>query len=603
MKQIIASIRAQRPGLRRFLRRSRSAAGSRITTLRPARHAQSGKGIAAVQGRFALRLLLTNCLMNTSRSFTFLAVLLLLPWAALAQQPKSEPIALPKPVAPAEPAPAAPVTPAPDPSAPLPKTAATPPAPAAKPAGKGGMILNFQNASLGEVLNYLSEAAGFVVVQEAQVSGTVNVMSRQEISAEEAVDLLNTVLLEKGYIAIRNGRILKIVSRKDAQKKDLPVRQGSDPEQIPRKDEMVTQIMPLRYGEAAKLVENLQSLLSENATISANESANSIILTDTQTNIRRIATIIKAIDTSVASISTIHVFPLRFADAKGLATIVTQLFQVTSTSGNGSGRNRGGGGGGGGFGGFGGMFGGGGPGGQGGGQQGAGQSEARQAASRIVAVADEQSNSLIVSAPAELIPEITDVIEKLDTSIEAVSETRIFRLLHADSSELAETLTKLYGDTSSSSSRNGNQRNQQGGRGGGFFGGFPGQQQQSSTGAQSERSLLQAKVVAVGDPRTNSLVITAAREQMIQIAETVARLDSTDAKKQRVYTYRLQNADPDTVANVLRGVLGDASANSSTQQNNVLNNRSSQGATMDTSNFSNSGGGGGGGGGGGRGGR
>ena len=521
------------------------------------------------------------------RLFALSAALLLLPWTAFAQQPKSDPVALPKPVAPA-PAPPAPTAevPAPKPE----KDAVAPP----KPAGKGGIILNFQDASLSAVLTYLSEAAGFVIVQEAQVSGTVNVMSRQEITAEEAVDLLNTVLLDKGYIAIRNGRILKIVTRKDAQKKDLPVRQGSDPEQIPRKDEMVTQIMPLRYGEAAKLVENLQALLSENATISANESANSIILTDTQTNIRRIATIIKAIDTSVASISTIHVFPLRFADAKELATIVTQLFQVTSTSGGGSGRNRGGGGG---FGGFGG-FGGGGPGGPGGGQT-APQSEARQAASRIVAVADEQSNSLIVSASAELIPEITEVVEKLDTSIDAVSETRIFRLQHADSTELAETLTKLYGDTSSSSSRNNNQRNQTGrGGGGGFFGAFGGQPQQpSTTGQQSERALLQAKVVAVGDPRTNSLVVTASRDQMTQIAETVGRLDSTDAKKQRVFVHRLENADADAVANVLRGMLGDQTSIQNTQQSgaNRLNLRGQQGATMDTSDFSNSGGGGGGG--------
>ncbi|MEO7317696.1 MAG: secretin N-terminal domain-containing protein, partial [Chthoniobacteraceae bacterium] len=466
------------------------------------------------------------------------------------------------------------------------------------PAGKGGVILNFQNASLADVLNYLSEAAGFIVVQEATVSGTVNVMSRQEVSPQEAVDLLNAVLIEKGFTAIRNGRILKIVNSKDAKKRDIPVGNGSDPDQIPRNDAIVTQILPLRYGEAAKLVENLQPLLSENATISANESANSILLTDTQTNIRRIATIIKAIDTSVSSISTIQVFPLRFADAKALATIVTQLFQVTATSGGNSGRNRGGGGGpggGGGFGGFGAMFGG------GGGQTPGGQSEARQAASRVVAVADEQSNSLIVSATKDLIPEITEVVEKLDTSIDAVSETRIFRLQYADATELAEVLTKLYPDTSSSSQgRNG--RNQQGGRGGGFFGGFGGQPQQNTTGQQSERSLLQAKVVAVGDPRTNSLVVTAARDTMTQIAETIGRLDSTDAKKQRVYVHQLNHADADAVANVLRGMLGDQTAITNTQQNNRLNNRSTQGATMDTSDFSNTGGGGGGGGGG-RGGR
>ena len=514
-----------------------------------------------------------------------MCALIALAGATFAQQPKPDAVALPKPVVPAA------ATPAPGVATPLPALESTPLAPAAKPV-KGGVLLNFQNASLADVLNYLSEAAGFIVVQEAPVSGTVNVMSKQEVTPEEAVDLLNTVLLDKGFIAIRNGRILKIVNRKDAQKKDIPVDQGSDPDRIPRKDQMVTQIMPLRYGEAAKLVENLQALLSENATISANESANSIILTDTQTNIRRIATIIKAIDTSVASISTIHVYPLRFADAKELATIVTTLFQVTSTSTSGRNRDRGGGG----FPGFGGF---GGPGGPGGGQS-TPQSEAKQAASRIVAVADEQSNSLIVSAAEDLIPQITDVVEKLDTSIEDVTETRIFRLQHADATELAETLTKLYPDTSSSQNRNG-QANQ-GGRGGGFFG-FPGQQPQTASTPQSGRALLQSKVVAVGEPRTNSLIVTAARETMTQIAETVGRLDSTDAKKQRVFVHSLEHADVEGVANVLRGMLGDQSAITTTQGGNRLLNRSTNGATMDTSDLSNTGGGGGGGGGGGRGGR
>jgi type II secretory pathway component GspD/PulD (secretin) len=203
-------------------------------------------------------------------------------------------------------------------------------------ASKNEIRMNFQNASLTDVLNYLSEAAGFVIIQNVPVTGTVNVVSKQPVSAEEAVDLLNAVLIDKGYIAIRNGRILKIVSSQNAQKNDLPVEVGSDPENIPRKDGMVTQILPIRYMEAGKLVENLSPLLSSNATISANESSNAIILTDTQTNIHRIAQIIHSLDTSISSISAIRVFPLRYADAKDFANVITQLFSPDAgTSRNG----------------------------------------------------------------------------------------------------------------------------------------------------------------------------------------------------------------------------------------------------------------------------
>ncbi len=255
------------------------------------------------------------------------------------------------------------VAPAPAaPAATVPQISPAPASPApAAPAPGGGVLLNFQNASLNDVLTYLSEAAGFVIVQEAPVSGTVNIVSRQPLTPEESVDLLNTVLVEKGYTAIRNGRILKIVNRRDAQRRDLPVEMGSDPARIPRRDEVVTQILPVRFGEVAKLVENLRPLLPESASISANDSSNAILLTDTQTNIRRIAQIIKALDTSTASISGIHVFPLRFADAKEVATLVTQLFSGTAT---GQQQQNGGRRGGGGFGGFGGQ---GGPGGGGGG--------------------------------------------------------------------------------------------------------------------------------------------------------------------------------------------------------------------------------------------
>ena len=379
----------------------------------------------------------------------------LLSAAAWSQQPqKPEPIALPERIAPDAPLPGLNPPPEaakagePQPAVAAPAKPATAPAKPIEVTTKGNIVMNFQGASLTDVLNYLSEAAGFIIVQEEPVKGTINVVSKQGLGPEEAVDLVNAVLIEKGYVAIRNGRILKIVKRDGAQKRDLPVERGSDPDLIPRKDAMVTQILPVRYGEAAKLVENLRPLLPENATISANESSNSILMTDTQVNIRRIAQIIQAIDTSVSAISTLHVYPLKYADAKELATVIGQLFVTDSSSSRN--RNRGGGGGGFPF-----PFPGGGD--RGGDRDSSGQSEARKANSRVVAVADEQSNSLIVSAPAEDIPTITELVEKIDTSITDVNETQIFRLQHADATELAQLITSLHGDTGNQ--QNGQNRN------------------------------------------------------------------------------------------------------------------------------------------------
>ena len=486
----------------------------------------------------------------------------------------------PLPQKPADPKPSfefdplrAPTAPAPAASTPAPARGSIPPQP------KNEILLNFQGAQLSDVLNYLSEAAGFVIVQEVPVTGTVNILSRQAIGPDEAVDLLNTVLVEKGYVAIRNNRILKIVNRKDAQKRDLPVQTGSDPEKIPRKDEMVTQILPVRFGDAAKLVENLKPLLPETATISSNEGSNAILMTDTQTNIRRIAEIIRAIDTSVASISTIKVYPLQFANAKELATVVTQLFQ-TSTSSSRSSRDRGGSG-------FPFPF----PGGDRGGDRGSSSSsdsEARQAGSRVIAVADDQSNSLIVSAPEDVIPSITEIVTRIDTSITAVTETRLFSLKHADAIELAAIITQLYSESGSQSNRSARDRGSSTSGGGfspfGMFGGGSRSSSSSSSGGdQSQRALQESKVVAVGDPRTNSLLVIAARDTLMEIAEMIGRLDATDARRQRVYVHSLEHADAESVANVLRGMLGDQTAAQSGAQagSGRLLERSANGATMD----------------------
>jgi general secretion pathway protein D len=197
-----------------------------------------------------------------------------------------------------------------------------------------GLRFNFQGVPLDTVLDYLSKEAGFVIIRETEVTGRVDVRSHQPVSKDEAVDLLNTILHHKGYAAIRNGRTLTIVSRDDAKTRDIPVRKGNEPAQIPKSDEMVTHIIPVRYADAVQLVENITPLLPSYATMTANQSSNAIVLTDTQTSIRRVAEIVKALDTSISEVSTVKVFTLKDADATEIATLINTLFQTDGTGGS-----------------------------------------------------------------------------------------------------------------------------------------------------------------------------------------------------------------------------------------------------------------------------
>ena len=441
------------------------------------------------------------------------------------------------------------------------------------------LMLNFQDVPLQSVLEYMSEAAGFIILGDTKVHGDVTILSKQPLNREEAIDLLDTILNEKGYTAIRRGRILKIVEKDKALIEDIPVKSGADPVDIPKKDVMVTQIIPIRFGNAGQLIENISDLLPDYATISANDGSNAIILTDTQTNIHRIAEIVSALDTSISSISEIRVFPLVYADAKQLADVVKGLFESRSSGSSRSSRSS--------SSGIAEMmrarFGGGssssrssGSSGRSSRSGGSGSSAALAAASRVVAISEERTNSLVVSAPSDVIPTIEQLVKEMDRTIEDVTELQVFKLKYADAYEMAEVLTDLFSDKDEIENSRGGYRFGSWGR----SSSSSSRSRSSSSGNSSERMLQQKKVVAVADPRTNSVIVSATAELMKQIALMVERLDDNKAKQQKVYTYSLQNADVEGVSAILRSMFEQQNGNfnstrnrNSSNQQNPLDNR------------------------------
>ena len=141
--------------------------------------------------------------------------------------------------------------------------------------------VNFRGVPLEMVLTELSTAAGYIIVVEPEAKGKldtkIDVWSSQPVSQEEALTILNAALGRSGCAAIRNGRTLTVVTKEEAKKRDLPVRTGSNPAEIPKNDDMVTQILPVRFINAAQLTKDLQPLISDKATMTANESGNALV--------------------------------------------------------------------------------------------------------------------------------------------------------------------------------------------------------------------------------------------------------------------------------------------------------------------------------------
>lgn len=319
-----------------------------------------------------------------------------------------------------------------------------------------GLRLNFRGVPLEMVLNYLSDAAGFIIVLDAQPRGKVDVWSNTPLSKEEAVDLLNSVLNKNGLASIRNGRTLTIVNKDEAKTKNIPVKQGSKPEGIPNNDEIVTQIIPVRFVEVGQLMKDLQPLVATATTMTANEAGNSIVITDTQSNIRRVAEIIQAIDLGAEDMTEVEVFRLHYADPTEMATLLTSVFPDESKSSGSQSPIQFG------RGGFGGLFGGrGGPGGGGNTGTGGGDQNSRiKKRAKVIAVADARTQSVIVSAASGLMEQIRTMVTQLDSNPAKKQNVYVYSLENADAQQVESVLQEMFETTTTrNNSRNSQNQN------------------------------------------------------------------------------------------------------------------------------------------------
>jgi len=326
-----------------------------------------------------------------------------------------------------------------------------PPAQAVGTNNPDELRLDFRNAPLEMVLNYLSDAAGFIIVLDTRVNGSVSVISSHPMTRDEAVDLLNFELNKNGYAAIRDGRTLTIVDKNDAKTRDIPVKTGNNPDLIPKNAEIVTQIIPIRFVEARQLVSDLTSFVSPQATVVANEEGNSIVITDTQSNIRHLAEIIKAIDSSAEAETEIRVFRLKYASPTDVAAELESIFPNGTSGNNAQSPIR-----------FGGM--GGGPGGffarmMGGGggapaATGTGSNDRVKKATQVTAVADARIQAVIVTASKDLMEQIAGMMSDLDVPSPRDQKVYVFHMNNADPQEAAQVLQNMFqsGSTSRGSS-------------------------------------------------------------------------------------------------------------------------------------------------------
>ena len=451
-----------------------------------------------------------------------------------------------------------------------------------------GIVMNFHDVPLNTVLNYLSAKAGLIVAWDSSLSGTVSVVAKQPVTTNEIVALLNAELAKNNMGATLEGRTLRIMDADKIKSLTKVKLETNGPPSIDNTDEIFTEIMPVVSLNPVQLVKDLDALIPKGATVTANEAGGAIIMTASGKDIHRMSVIIADLDST--SVSDVSVFPLKYADAKSVAAELKEVFQsadsdVTRANTRNSfvGGRGGRGGGGGGFNPFGGFPGGGGGGG------GGNSEESKNSQTHAVFVSDDQMNAVVASAPPSYMGSITNVIEQLDQPSADVTVIRLFRLTNADPVDVASELGDLFPSTTSTDQNN---------RSMGFRFAPPWMQGGggNNNNNKSDRMKAQTSVVAVADRRTESIVITASKDLMVEIKGMIAQLDEGQVGKMHVTAFPLDAADPAAVQLTLTGLFNSTGTSSSSATTTAIsartqgnNNAMSSSATTSSSGFGSSG--------------
>lgn len=363
------------------------------------------------------------------------------------------------------------------------------------------LVLNFQDALVSDVLDYLSREAGLIIVSDALISGRVNLVSKKPLNIDEVIALISSVLKGEGYTAIRTGRTLKIVSLTSAKSSNIPVITANNPENIVEGDNVITCIIPIRYANAMRLREDIAPLLSDYAVISSNEASNSLIITDTGANIKRLVKIVKSVDTQMSTVADVKVFLLKYADARNTAALINDVFkqQTGSSNGNASqnqtpffmrfgdrGRDRGS-----------------------RDQQETGSGAAQNV--QVIASADDRTNAVVVSGPADVLVIIGQVVNDLDSNPDEDHELFVYKLKYAQAANIKLRLNNLFREL-----ENINQENLRntGGRG-----------TMTSRSNTNNSSSVTDEVYIEADEDTNSLIVMTSSKNYEKIKKIIEQLD------------------------------------------------------------------------------
>jgi general secretion pathway protein D len=308
---------------------------------------------------------------------------------------------------------------------------------------------NFRNTDISQIAEAVQMVTHKTIIMDPRVRAQVTIYASTPMSPEAFYETFLNILQVHGFMAAQQGDVVKVmpdVNERYMPGVDLPGRVSST------SDEIVTQVVQVKNVNAAQLVPVLRPLVPPQGDLTAYPQANILIISDRAANVSRIMRIVQRIDES--NTSGVDVMPMQNASAVEVARIVGSLYQ--------------------------------------------GQAQNEIGAAPLKIIADERSNSILLSGDDSQRLKAKALIADLDTPLaNGGGDTKVVYLHYEDAKKLAPLLKQQITSIQQA----------QGGQGGGAA---------AQPGKQTD---------IWADEENNALVITAPPKTMRDIESIVDKLD------------------------------------------------------------------------------
>jgi general secretion pathway protein D len=254
---------------------------------------------------------------------------------------------------------------------------------------------NYKDADIRQIIEAVGEVTGKNFILDPRVKAQVTMLSGTPMSPDAFYEAFLSILQVYGYVAVPSGDVVKILP--DANARQVP---GAETSAGGGRlaDDIVTRVVAVKNVGAAQLVPILRPLIPQYGHLAAHPPSNILIISDRAANVERMLRIIDRIDQE--SSQDVEVLRLEHASAAEVVRVMTTLNQGAKAEGG--------------------------------------------AAPATSIVADERTNSVLISGDKNDRLRLRTLITHLDTPLEEGGDTRVRYLRYADAKDLATKLQTQY---------------------------------------------------------------------------------------------------------------------------------------------------------------